>query len=117
VELGEAINRTGVSPVVAISSREIAEQANKKRMAFEDFALLPKIIDAGMVLRDPKDEPGTRSVIARLGKIWWQLYVTLSPDGQLRISAPQRRSRKQVEELVATVGRSIDDIQDLLDEY
>jgi SPP1 gp7 family putative phage head morphogenesis protein len=117
VELAEGTKRTGISPVVAISSREIAEPANKKRIGFEDVALLPRIISGGTILQDPKNDAGRRSVIARLGKIWWQLYVILSPDGQLRISAPQRRSRKQVEELVATVGRSIDDIQDLLDEY
>ncbi|PHR18949.1 MAG: hypothetical protein COA37_18505 [Hoeflea sp.] len=117
MELAEETKRTGISPVVAISSREIAEPANKKPMIFSNFALLPKIIDGGMVLRDPKDKPGTRSVIACHGQIWWQLYVTLSPDGFLRISTCQRRSRGQIEELVATVGRSIDDIQDLLDEY
>ena len=115
-ELGDAIKRKDVSPVITISSREIAGRVSKDGLAFEDFALLPKIIDGGTILPDPNGNDQIRSLIALLGNMWWQSLIEVSRDGFLRVHSLHRRSRKAIEEQVSAAGRSIDDIQDLLDE-
>ncbi|PHR20396.1 MAG: hypothetical protein COA37_15290 [Hoeflea sp.] len=111
-ELGDAIKRTDISPVITIGSRDIVDRASKHGPTIEDFALLPTIIGRGTILPDPKGDKQTRSLIARIGKTWWQVFVTISQSGVLRIGSFHRSSSKAIKEQLSAAGLSGGEIQE-----
>lgn len=115
VELGQVIGRKDISPVVAVGTQDIIKRKTKHGLSLEDFALLPLILEGAIVLPDPNGDDQTRSLIARIGKTWWRVFIRISKNGFLRVNSLHQRRRSAVESELKAGGRSIDDVRDLGD--
>lgn len=115
-ELGDAIGRKEISPVIAIGSREVFSRQEKHGLSMEDFAALPLIIDGATILPDPLGNPLVRSLVARFGKTWWRVFVAVSANGFIRVNSLHQRSRKAIARELSATGRTIEEIADLEEE-
>lgn len=83
------------SPVVSVTSEAISERMGKHRMSVDDFALLPKILNGGEPLPDPRGKQNVRSIIVEFGKTFWRAFVSVSENGYLRVNSLHQRDRVQ----------------------
>ena len=102
-----------VSPLVSIAADTIVTRLVRHGMSMDDFALLPKIIDAGTILADDRGDPAVRAIIARVGKTWWRVFVKLSAGGYLRVNSMHQRRVEEIVKALARAGLSLDDVRDL----
>ena len=112
--LAAAIPQPAVrSPVGSIASEDIVARTVRHGMALADFALLPAIIDRGLVLPDERDDPMVRTLLARVGKTWWRVFVKLSAGGYLRVTSMHQRRVEEVTKTLARFGLNVGDVADL----
>lgn len=84
------------SPVVSLPTDVILKRFEDHGMNMDDFALLPAIIHDGHVLPDPKGKKDTRSLIWRVGKVWWRSFISVSNNGWLRVNSLHERDLAHV---------------------
>jgi len=80
------------SPVVSVPIDVITARMEKHDLTMDDFALLPEIIESGVILPDPRGDERVRSIVFQMGKTWWRVFVKLSDTGYLRINSLHQRS-------------------------
>jgi hypothetical protein len=101
------------SPVVSIPSDVIADRLARHAMSMDEFALLPRIIQDGTLLADPRGDAAVRLIVARFGKNWWRAFVKLSASGYLRVNSLHQLRQKVAVRILEDAGLSLDDIPDL----
>ena len=54
-----------------------------------------------------------RTLLARVGKTWWRVFVKLSAGGYLRVTSMHQRRVEEVTKTLARFGLNVGDVADL----
>ncbi|MCY1705231.1 phage head morphogenesis protein [Pannonibacter sp. SL95] len=93
-----------VSPVISIPTNVITDRIRVHSMAITDFALLPEMLRAGIILPDMAGSAKTRTVLYRLGRTIWRAFVVASSNGYLRVNSMHQQDHKRLRQKLKDMG-------------
>ncbi|MCO5083074.1 MAG: phage minor head protein [Rhizobiaceae bacterium] len=99
--------------IVSIATEDIVSRNVRHGMTLDEFALLPRIIADGAILPDERGDGSVRTILGRIGKTWWRLFIKFSSGGYLRVTSMHQRRFQDIQKTLDRFGLTVDDINDL----
>jgi hypothetical protein len=93
-----------VSPVISITSEEIAKRLEKHDMTVDDFAVLPDLLSDGAMLPDIAGKENTRTLLWRIGKTIWRGFVSVSRTGYMRANSLHQKDGAELRRQIGRAG-------------
>jgi hypothetical protein len=93
------------SPVISITSEDIADRVVRHRLPVDDFATLPQLLSDGAILPNlQKTKGASRMLIGWIGRALWRSFVTVSENGYMRVTSLHQKTEGELRRQVERAG-------------
>lgn len=84
------------SPLLVVANDTMRAKAGKHAaVSAETFGLAQRIMDGGLLVDEGRDQGRSRTIFAEVDGAWWELVVTRSTAGYMRIKTLHRSDRRK----------------------
>jgi SPP1 gp7 family putative phage head morphogenesis protein len=93
-----------ISPVISITNRTIAERVSRHKLDPSDFEILPQVLSQGVILPDIAGKDNVRTILIRIGKTLWRVFVNRSANGYLRVNSFHQKNADELRRQLKRAG-------------